>query len=319
MVLSMNIQIISPAESLHWSGNRVTAERWGRILRKLGHRVSIQKDYNGSRRHLLVALHARRSAEAVVRFRKDFPQAPVIVCLTGTDLYRDIRTSRRAQRVLEWADRLIVLHPLGIEGLPVALRPKTRVVYQSVKRLEKLPKKAEDTFDVCVLSNLRAVKDPLRTAMAARLLPKTSRIRVVHIGRALSRDMERRAKAENARNPRYDWLGELPRAKALRAMARCRVLVLSSKMEGGANVISEAVSASVPVLASRIPGSIGLLGKDYPGFFPYGDTRSLARLLTRIETNGKFISALRERCERVAPLFAPEAEQAAWKNILKEL
>ena len=315
----MAIRVISPADLRHWSGNRVTAERWTRILKELGHRVLVNGSYNGARCDLLIALHARRSAEAVLQIRKRHPDSPVAVCLTGTDLYRDIHSSRRAQRVLKLATRLIVLQPLGIAELPAPLRSKTRVILQSVERLQPLSAKKGDTFDACVIGNLRSVKDPFRTAMAARLLPKSSRLRVLHLGRALTEGMERRARAEAARNPRYEWLGEKPRSQALRLLARSRVLVLTSKLEGGANVISEALAASVPVLASRIPGSVGLLGEDYPGFYPYGDTRSLARLLSRMETEPAFAGRLKAICDRIAPAFDPDRERASWWDLLKEL
>ena len=86
----------------------------------------------------------------------------------------------------------------------------------------------------------------------------------------------------------YRWLGELSREKALRLLSRCRLLALTSEQEGGANVVSEALAASVPVLSSRIAGSVGLLGEDYPGYFPVGDTEALARLLGRAETDADF-------------------------------
>jgi glycosyltransferase involved in cell wall biosynthesis len=94
--------------------------------------------------------------------------------------------------------------------------------------------------------------------------------------------------------------------------------VLPSRLEGGANVLSEAIVASVPVLASRIPGSIGILGDEYPGYFPAGDTRALADLLRRIETDRTFLRELGRRCELRAPLFKPAAEKEAWANLLAE-
>ena len=119
-----------------------------------------------------------------------------------------------------------------------------------------------------MLGHLRPVKDPFRTALAARLLPTTSRLRVLHVGKALSADMAERAHTEMAENPRYRWLGELPRWQALRVLARSHVLVLSSLTEGGANVISEALALGVPIVASRIAGSIGLLGDRLSGILP---------------------------------------------------
>ncbi|MFO0981072.1 MAG: glycosyltransferase [Planctomycetota bacterium] len=121
------------------------------------------------------------------------------------------------------------------------------------------------------------------------------------------------------RNRRYRWLGELPRGRALRLLRASHVLVLSSLLEGGANVISEALAAGTPVLASRIPGSVGLLGADYPGYFPAGDTRALAALLARAERDPRFRARLRAACRRRAPLVAPERERAAWRALLEEL
>ena len=152
-------------------------------------------------------------------------------------------------------------------------------------------------FEVCVLGHLRPVKDPLRTAWAARLLPASSRVRVLQVGGALSEDMAEQARAEEAANPRYRWLGERPRGQALRLLARCRLLSLTSELEGGANVISEAIALGVPVVSSRIAGSLGLLGTDYPGYFPFGDTQALADLLRRAETDTDFYDA----CVRRVP------------------
>ena len=160
-------------------------------------------------------------------------------------------------------------------------------------------------FDVCVLSHLRAVKDPLRAAYAARRLPAASRVRVLHAGRALSTAMAARARREMARNPRYRWLGERSHAAALAMIARARVVVLSSRLEGGANVIGEAAVNGVPVLASRVPGNVGLLGARYEGLFPLGDTAALTDLLTRVETDQAFYARLVRSMNALAPLFEP--------------
>jgi putative glycosyltransferase (TIGR04348 family) len=315
----MKVCLVTPAPPGSRKGNRVTALRWARILRDLDLRVAVVEEYRGERCDLLVALHALRSFPSVERYRSAHPDGPLIVALTGTDLYGSIHTHAEARRALDLATRLVVLQPLGVAELPPSVRAKTRVIYQSVPTPRIRPTPRRDLFEVCVLGHLRPVKDPFRAALAARLLPPTSRVRVLHVGAALSPEMAEQARAEAAGNPRYRWLAEVPRWKALRVLARCRLLVLSSQLEGGANVISEALAASVPVLASRIAGTVGLLGEDYPGYFPVGDTDALARLLERAETDVAFYRQLQARCSRLRPLFDPEREQRSWQRLLSEV
>jgi glycosyltransferase involved in cell wall biosynthesis len=120
-------------------------------------------------------------------------------------------------------------------------------------------------------------------------------------------------------NPRYHWLGDQPRWKALRLLARSRLLALTSLLEGGANVVSEAIACGVPVVSSRIPGSLGILGADYPGYFAVGDTAELADLLLRVETDQGFYQTLLDHCRGLGGLADPALERASWRDLLAEL
>ncbi len=314
----MRILLVTPAPAHSRKGNRITALRWSRILKDLGHRVNVAQEYGRQRCDLMVALHARRSFPSIERFHHLHPDKALILALTGTDLYGDIHTDAQARQALVLAWRFVLLQPDGIAQLPDPLRDRSRVIFQSVCPPPGIFTPGKDVFDVCVMGHMRQVKDPFRTARAARLLPASSRLRVVHVGAALSPDMEEQARAEEQANPRYTWLGELPRWQALRRLARSRLLVLTSQMEGGANVVSEALACSVPVLSSHISGSIGMLGPDYPGYFPVGATRPLAALLKRAETDASFYKRLATHCQQLSTLVDPAQERQSWADLLAE-
>ncbi len=313
--------MVSPAPPGSRTGNATTAARWSRRLRQLGHRVAVRTTWDGEACDVLVALHARKSARSVARFRRAHPGRPIVVVLTGTDLYRDLPRNASARRTIATATCLVVLQPLALGTLPLACRSKTHVILQSATAPQRRgkPWRKPRFLDVVVLAHLRAVKDPLRAARAARLLPTGSRIRVVHAGAALTPADAVRARAEMLRNPRYLWLGSLPPRRAHQLLQAAGALVLSSRLEGGANVVSEAIACGVPVLASRIPGSVGLLGARYPGYFAPGDTRGLARLLHRFETDPRFRARLLQDVRRLAPRFTAARERAAWRALLASL
>src|SRR5262245_61627960 len=212
----MRILVVTPIVPRARTGNRVTALRWVRMLRGLGHRVLIVPEYGSQPCDVLVALHARKSAPSVQRFSDEHPDRPIVLALTGTDLYDEVRTCPDARRSMERATRLVVLQPAGLAELSEAVRLKTRVIIQSAERPPRPAAPDRGVFQVCVLAHLRPVKDPLRTAFAARLLPPSSKVQVVHLGNALDEASAGEALKEMALNPRYRWLGGRPRAEALR-------------------------------------------------------------------------------------------------------
>jgi putative glycosyltransferase (TIGR04348 family) len=313
----VKICLVTPAPPRSLTGNRVTALRWARLLGQLGHRVTVVEEYGGQACDLMVALHARKSARSIERLAEERPGTPVVLALTGTDLYRDVKECPMTRLSLELAAAIVVLQPEGLRALPDWARPRARAIVQSAEAVRG-PKPRRDAFEVALLAHLRPVKDPFRAAMAARLLPSSSRVRIVHAGAALDPDLDQRARSEQASNPRYRWLGEMPRWRALRVLARSRLLVITSRSEGGANVLSEAIASGVPVLSSRIPGSTGVLGGDYPGLFTVGDTYGLAALLERAEADGEFRGGLTAWCRRLAPMVEPARERNAWRDLLHD-
>lgn len=314
----MQIALITPARPTARSGNRNTATRWARFLRQLGHRVKVQEAWDGHEADLMIALHARRSHASIKQFSIQYPHHPLVLVLTGTDLYRDIRTDKAAQESLHLATRLVVLQDQGLLELELRLHAKARTVYQSAPSIQA-GTPGRRYFDVCLMGHLREEKDPFRTALAMRHLPPSSRIRAIHMGSAIEPAMAAEARRLMATEPRYHWLGELPRWQARRKLARCRFLIMSSRMEGGANAICEALSAGVPVIASDVPGNAGMLGKDYAGYYPVEDEVALARLLDRAEHDAAFYELLKRQCMERAKLMTPEREKEALRNLIAEV
>jgi glycosyltransferase involved in cell wall biosynthesis len=142
---------------------------------------------------------------------------------------------------------------------------------------------------------------------------------VVHIGGALDPALGEEARHWMAREPRYRWLGSLPHARTLGWIARSHALVVSSVMEGGANVIAEAARIGTPVLASRMSGNLGMLGRAYPGYFTLGDEAGLAKLMRRAAGDGNFYRNLKRALSARRPLFAPAAERSALLQVVRSL
>jgi putative glycosyltransferase (TIGR04348 family) len=321
--------IVTPALADANNGNWQTARRWARLL--AGHyavRLASHWPDGASPRttddgtDILLALHARRSAPSVAAWAAAHPQRPLVLALTGTDLYRDIANDAQAQRSLALAQRLIVLQELGPQALPEALRPKCRVVFQSASQRQTLPKTQTHLRAVAV-GHLRAEKSPKTLWAAACMLSPTEGIFIDHIGAALSPDLAEAATEVAHACPHYRWLGGLPHAAARSRIQRAHLLVHPSLLEGGAHVVMEAVLSGTPVLASHMDGNVGMLGAGYEGYFPVHDAQALVAHLRLLREDlhhpqGR-LAALQAQCEARAALFAPEAERRSLLRLLDEL
>ena len=315
------VTIVSPAMAEANNGNWQTAMRWARFLTP-AYDVNIAASWSpvtGATPDLLIALHARRSAAALAAFAEQHPGKPRVLVLTGTDLYRDIHDNPAAQASLAHADVLVLLQQAGMAVLPPQYRAKARVIWQSAPSLPHVPHAAgADEFTFTMIGHLRPEKDPLTFMRAAQLVTHDS-ARFIHIGGALDEQLGAAADATASADPRYQWMGNLTHPAARMALACSDAMVIASVMEGGANVIIEAVTSGVPVLASDIDGNRGMLGADYQGYFPLGDAPALAALMERCIDDRAFLARLQAQCAARAALFAPEAEQAAVRDLVDNL
>ncbi len=308
--------LITPALATANNGNWQTAQRWARML-MADYEVRLMKEWDGTSADVMLALHARRSAASIAAWA--LSGRPLAVTLTGTDLYRDmVQGDAATLRSFALADRLIVLHEGAPGDVPAAYRAKCVVCFQSTASRQALPKTVRH-LRALMVGHLREEKDP-RTAFAAlRLLAARADIRLDHIGAPLDAALGDEAQALMQEQPNYRWHGALPHAATLRRIQRAHVLVHPSAMEGGAHVVMEAVRSGTPVLASRISGNIGMLGRDYGGYFTAGDAAGLAALLKRVRDDPAMLQGLRAQCDQRSPLFDPAREQATLKSVLAQL
>ena len=301
------------------AGNVVTAHRWSCLLRQLGWKVLRRPSWDGEPCDLLIGLHAQKSSESLERFRRHHPTRPTIVAGAGTDLYGEERDRVRVEQALRAADRIVVLQPEALRQLPNELHSRARVIFQSVRPLSIPKRDGIEPFVVLVLAHLRPIKDPLLAARAARQLGAGSRVQVRLAGGVLDPACTAELEREERENPRFRYLGELARRQVLDELARANVMVSSSHHEGGSNVLSEALASDLPVLATRIPGTLGILGADHPGLFEIGNELELARLIERAETDPAFLEKLLQAGRRRAWITAPSAELESWRTLLAEL
>ena len=311
------VVLVSPAMAESNNGNWHTAYRWANFLSNhcdialLPHwpSPSLQRTPQA-----MVALHALRSAASIRAWAEAWPDKPLVVVLTGTDLYRDIQHDTEAQQSLALATHLVVLQDAGLAALPEAWRSKSQVIYQSAPALKPADKSTR-RFGALMVGHLRDEKDPL-TFMRAAARDFATGIHFEQIGMALAPRFAEAARATKQHTTRYRWLGGLSRAATRQRIKRAHVLVNCSLMEGGAQVILEAVQSGTPVLASRVSGNIGMLGEAYAGYFSPGDDAQLAALVQRCAAEPDFLTLLQRQCNARAGLFSPQEEKRLVINLL---
>lgn len=311
------VRIVTPGTRAANNGNWRTARRWADFLAGVA-RPIVQSEWRGEPADVAIALHATRSAGSIVRLREQAPRVPLLLVLSGTDLYRDLPASAEAARSLALADRIVVLQDDALAHVPAAHRGKCEVVYQSARRLAPA-RKRPGRLEAVVVGHLREEKDPRTLWRSLALIDRRLPLRIRHIGAALDPELGDEARRTMTADPRYRWTGALAHGLARCAIRAAHLLVHPSRMEGGANVIVEAVTAGTPVLASRVSGNLGMLGAAYPGYFAVGDAQDLAAHLTACLEDRARLGTLRRHCAARAHLFTPARECRAVRNLVGNL
>ncbi len=295
-------------------GSVVTRQRWSGILESLGHEIVLED----READLAIAFHAYKSSEIVFDFKQICPNTPVFICMTGTDLYK--LEKAKAERTLELCDKIIILQDKARDLIPESYHEKVVVIYQSTEMVNDVRlDKSEEHFDVLVVGHLREVKDSMRTAIASRSLPNSSRVRVLQLGAVLERDYHLLIEEELGSNDRYLYLGEVSKEEVCNYMSSSSLMVISSRTEGCPSVISEAVAFDLPIICSKIDCTVSLFGEDYPGFFEYGDTEALRNLLLKAERDEDFLDSLIGWGASLREKLSRENEIEAWIGLLSSV
>lgn len=315
----MDVLILYPVQTDVVTGNSCSAEQWAEILIKLGHRVELGGTAAGRRAELLVALNAEKMHGEIAVFSRENPSSRIVVILTGTDIYPEVSDVSLCS--MELADRVVALQKNAVKVIPERFHEKLHVIVQSVEptcittRWEMNPEK----FNVALVANLRAVKDPFLTTRALGYLPDKSMVYIRHAGFPLDCGSDVRARQESGLHSRYEWLGGLTTLQSRKLISSSDVLLLTSKHEGAGRVIGEAIADGTPIIATRVEGITGLVGNDYKGLFPAGDAEDLAALLTRAENDSLFLDELTQSCRELSPIFDPKTEVKAWEDLIAML
>jgi glycosyltransferase involved in cell wall biosynthesis len=304
-----NLLIHSPYADHTGQGNSVTAVRLGKILSGSGYHVThSEQNYSGESAEVMIALNARKSAKAIARFCELNSGSKLIIILTGTDInHPDSLDKDSATWVsMKLADRLVVLHEASLEQVPEIFRGKTSVIYPSVTLPADLQHAPEGDFTIIMTGNMRKEKNPaLAVAAAEKISPA---LEIHHYGECTSTGSENVIEH-----------GIFSHDTMLDAMSSAGVLLNTSFQEGGANAICEAVTMGLPVVASAIPGNIGMLGEDYAGLFPSNDLDALVNMLEKTANDPDFYALLKKQLAARAPLFTYAQESESWQDLLNGL
>jgi glycosyltransferase involved in cell wall biosynthesis len=169
-----------------------------------------------------------------------------------------------------------------------------------------------------LVAHLREEKDPATAFAAWRLLPRDVAATLTIIGAALDPALGRAARDLAAADPRVQWLGPRDHAWTRQAIKRAHLLVIPSRMEGGANVVVEAITSGTAILGTRMSGNVGMLGDDYPGYFTVSNPAELAALVHRASRDRALVRELEDRCRQRAHLFTPAAEISGLLAVVSE-
>lgn len=315
----MNVLILYPNNKNAITGNLCSALQYQKILQHLGHSVEVSSEYNGQRSEVLIVINAAKKNSDIRKFKVNNSNSKIVSVLSGTDIYPD--PSKVTIDSMEQSNALVVLQPDALLKVPESYKEKTFLIYQSVDPIVNVasPVDCNTEFRVTLIANIRSVKDPLVAPNACKLLSISSKIKIIHIGYCLEKNLGVILSKESESNERYDWIGGLNELDTRKTLSQSNVLLITSIDEGAGRVVGEAIELGVPIISTRNSGVLGVLGDDYEGYYPVSDSNLLSKMLMRVEEDPNFLQTLHEQCQSKAHLFCPELEKKSWAQLISEI
>jgi len=284
---------------------------------------------------VVVALHAGHCHRALEVWRSLGKPIPLIFIVSGTDLFQPILeenvVSDEFRSACSDAESIVTLarglHRYYPEEERDLWRDRTQTILQGANPIAWQLSEASTQLAV-VIGNLRSIKDPWLPVEALSVLKQRGTasglapLEVQHYGSLLDEADQQRVESAQARLPgpdlRWCWKSEVSRGQIENLMSLAPLLIHPSVHEGGANVVGEFLVSGLPILASRAPGNLGLLGEDWPGLFDVGDAHGLADLLHRWRTSGDFRNSLFSASKRLSSKHDLSCERESWYRLLKQ-
>ena len=315
----MNILILYPDNKNVITGNLCSALQYQKILQGLGYSVDVDFKYTGQRAEVLIAINAAKKNSEIIEFKARNSNAKIVSVLSGTDIYPE--PLEKTIESMKLSNALVALQPDGLLKVPECHRGKTFLIYQSVESIINVSSPMEhiSEFRVTLIANIRSVKDPLVAPNACKLLSISSKIKIIHIGYCLERNLGVILSKESESNERYNWIGGLNELDTRETLSQSDVLLITSIDEGAGRVVGEAIELGVPIISTRNSGVLGLLGDNYEGYYPVSDSNLLSKMLMRAESDPNFLQSLYEQCQSKAHLFSPEVEKQSWSQLISKI
>lgn len=235
---------------------------------------------------------------------------PVLVYIHGRHEYRIDRWNQFrlfAPRVYAAADRILVHSPMIGDELLRAFSGgrHARLRRHIEQRLRVLPNGVElrpartgTGKYLLFVGRLIPIKALDALIAALRSLPP---VETLIVGDGPERERLRRLSAALP----VRWLGQVPHDEVIRVMSEAMCLVLPSRTEVFPNVVMEAMSLGVPVVASRVGGVPSLVESGVNGILiPPADPVALARAIEALVGSETMRRAMGQRAHEKAAQFA---------------